>query len=205
MVLLLISSVVSIPLVIALCQIVEPDETMTNGSVSAPYVFSGSLDAISKGTSDGLSIFLNIISMMVVMAALISLMNQALGLLPFQTILTLQHIMGFCFAPIAWLMGIPWNESMVAGQLLGTKTVLNEVFALIDFAKCGASLSVKTKIALTVALSSFANFASIGITVAGISAICPEKRDILMKYCGKSLVIGGCAVCLTGAFVSYFS
>jgi CNT family concentrative nucleoside transporter len=201
MTLFLTLNLITIPLVIGLCKIMEPSAEHSEGSAESPYKFSGLLDAISKGTGDGLSIFLNIIAMMIVMAALIAIVNNIFGLIPADTPLTLQHIFGYAFSPIAWLMGIPWSESLQAGQLLGTKTVLNEIFAFIDLSKSAASFSPQSQIVLVSALASFANFSTIGITIAGVSALCPEKKDMMIQCYAKALLIGGFSTCMSGAVI----
>ena len=108
----------------------------TSGSLVSPHKFSNWMDAVSRGTSDGLNIFLNIAAMLVVVLALVSLLNAALSLFPDVggEALSMQRILGMLLAPVTWLMGIPWEECFVAGNLLGTKTVLNEVNRL--FAAC---------------------------------------------------------------------
>ncbi|MDP3372518.1 MAG: nucleoside transporter C-terminal domain-containing protein [Candidatus Paracaedibacteraceae bacterium] len=197
----LMTNVITIPIVIGLCKILEPDQHLTNGSLDSMYNFTGSLDAISRGTREGLSIFVNILAMLIVMAALISLCNQVLGLVPRSQPLTLQYIFGYIFSPVALFMGIPATESFEAAKLLGTKMVLNEVFAFIDFTTVGKTLSLKTQIILTSSLASFANFGSIGVAVAGIAAMCPEQRSNLVAFGFKSLLIGALGTCLAAALL----
>ncbi len=197
----LITNVITIPLVIGLCKIVEPDRHQTSGSLGTMYNFTSSLDAISRGTREGLSIFVNILAMLIVMAALIALCNEVLGLIPTEKTMTLQYVLGYVFSPVTLLMGIPANEAFQAAKILGTKVALNEVFAFIDFATVGPSLSLKTQIILTSALASFANFGSIGVTVAGIAAMCPEQRNNLISFGYKTLLIGILATCLTASLL----
>ncbi|MDP4724961.1 MAG: nucleoside:proton symporter [Alphaproteobacteria bacterium] len=197
----LMTNVITIPIVIGLCKIIEPDQHKTGGSLGTMYSFTGSLDAISRGTREGLSIYVNILAMLIVMAALIALCNQILGLVPTTKVITLQYIFGYIFSPIALLMGIPANETFQAAQLLGTKMALNEVFAFMDFATVGKGLSIKTRIILTSALASFANFASIGVSVAGIAAMCPEQRNNLVAFGFKSLLIGTLATGISASLL----
>lgn len=197
----LMTNVITIPIVIALCKVIEPDQHRTNGALDTIYNFTGSLDAISRGTREGLSIYINILAMLIVMAALISLCNQMLGIVPTNTTITLQYIMGYLFSPVTFFMGIPATETFEAAKLLGTKMVLNEVFAFIDFTTVGKTLSLKTQIILTSALSSFANFGSVGVAVAGIAAMCPEQRTNLVSFGFKALLIGTLATCLTAALL----
>ena len=197
----LITNVITIPIVIGLCKIIEPDQHKTGGSLGNMYTFTGSLDAISRGTREGLSIYVNILAMLIVMAALIALCNQVLGLVPTTKVITLQYIFGYVFSPIALLMGIPANETFQAAQLLGTKLILNEVFAFMDFATTGQALSLKTRIILTSALASFANIASIGVSVAGIAAMCPEQRNNLVSFGFKSLLVGTLATGMSASLL----
>ncbi len=197
----IMTNIVTIPLVIGLCKMLEPCEHNTAGTLETPYNFTGSFDAISRGTRDGLSIFINIIAMLIVIAALITLCNKSLSLIPLTQTLSLQYLLGYLFKPIAWFMGIPWHETHQAGQLLATKTVLNEIFAYMDFAKIGGNLSPKTQIILASALSSFANFASIGVIISGFSTICPEKKKLIAKMGFQAFLIGVIATCVSGALL----
>jgi CNT family concentrative nucleoside transporter len=135
------------------------------------------------------------------MAALISLCNQVLGLVPTNQPLTLQYLFGYIFSPVALLMGVPAAESFEAAKLLGTKMVLNEVFAFMDLTTVGKTLSLKTQIILTSSLASFANFGSVGVAVAGIAAMCPEQRLNLVSFGFKSLLIGALATSLAAALL----
>ncbi len=197
----IMTNIVTIPLVIGLCKILEPCEQHTAGTLKTPYDFTGSFDAINRGTRDGLSIFINIVAMLIVVAALITICNKLLSLIPLTQTLSLQYLLGYLFQPIVWLMGIPWHETHQAGQLMATKTVLNEIFAYMDFAKIGGSLSPKTQIILASALSSFANFASIGVIISGFSAICPEKKQLISKIGVQAFLIGVIATCASGGLL----
>lgn len=197
----IITNIITIPLIIGLGKILEPNTQQTAAIVNTPYNFTGSLDALNRGTRDGLTIFMNIVAMMIVMAALITLCNKFLSLLPFTRTLSLQYMLGYFFKPIAWLMGIPWHDAHQAGELLATKTVLNEIFAYIDLSKSGAAFSTKTRIILASSFSSFANFASIGVTVSGFSAICPEKKRDLSSLSMRAFLIGVVATCVSGALL----
>jgi CNT family concentrative nucleoside transporter len=197
----LMTNVITIPIVIALCKIIEPDKHQTGGALGATYQFTGSIDAISRGTREGIAIFVNILGMLIVMAALIALCNQMLGLIPMNKPLTLQYLLGYLFSPVAILMGVPFNEAFQVGELLGTKMALNEVFAFIDFAAVGEGFSLKTKIILTSALASFANVGSIGVAVAGIAAMCPEQRNNLVSLGFKAFVIGTLATCMSAGLL----
>lgn len=201
---LIASTLLNIPAAIALSQILIPHTgPVTNASLTIPYHFSGPMDAIARGTSEGLTIFLNIIAMLIVTLALVSLANMVLGLFAFSFTepLTLQKILGFFLAPLAWLMGISWAESGVAGQLLGIKTVLNEMLAFADLKQQAPALSSHTTIILIYALCGFANFSVIGIMLGGLTTMIPDKRQMVIGLGLKSLIIGGLASCLSGMVV----
>ena len=162
------------------------------------------MDAISRGTSDGLTIFLHVMAMLIVVLALVSLVNTFLAILP--TIegeaITLQRILGYIMAPVTWLMGIPWEEAPVAGKLLGTKTVLNEVVAFLELSKLPRnSLSPHSALIMTYALCGFANFSAIGIVIGGIGSMVPERRDEIVALGIKSVFAGTLATCMSGTLI----
>src|SRR5690606_31479709 len=143
----------------------------TTGELVSPYKFEGSMDAISAGASDGMKLFLNIIAMLVVALALVHLVNIILGTLPDVAgqPVSLQRVLGIIMAPVTWLMGVPWEEAAVAGKLLGTKTILNEIVAFIGLSELPKdTLSQHSDLIMTYALCGFANLASIGIQIGGI-------------------------------------
>jgi CNT family concentrative nucleoside transporter len=111
-------------------------------------------------------------------------------------------LLGWLLAPVAWLIGIPWAEATAAGALIGTKIVLNELIAFLDLAAAGDSLSERTRIILLYAMASFANFGSVGIMLAGMIAMAPERKSDLIGLGLKSLVAGTIATCMTGAVVA---
>ena len=162
----------------------------------------------SKGTMDGLHLLLNIIAMLVVMVALVYLANLLIGLLPDVggKPLTLQRILGFVMAPVVWLFGIPWPQAQTAGYLMGTKTILNELLAFLEMAKLPAeALDPRSRLIMTYALCSFANFGSLGILIGGLGSLAPERRDEIVGLGMKALVAGTLATCMTGAVIGIFS
>jgi len=162
------------------------------------------MDAITKGTISGLELLLNIIAMLVVLVALVSLLNLILGLFPEigGAPLTFQRIVGLVMAPITWLMGVPWHESLTAGALMGTKTVLNEFIAYTDLAHLAPGLlSLRSRLILTYAMCGFANFGSLGIMIGGIGAMAPERRREVVDLGIKSIIGGTLATCMTGAVI----
>jgi CNT family concentrative nucleoside transporter len=198
---ILIASIISVPGAITLARLLVPHEgEPTPGHLVTPYKFNNMMDAVAKGTADGLNIFLNIIAMLIVMAALVAMVNNLLGLIPLGGApLTLQTILGLLMAPFAWLMGIPWEEALVAGKILGTKTALNEVFAFIELA--GSPLSPRSALIMTYAVCGFANFSCIGITIAGLGAMAPERRDEIVSLGLRSMLIGTLTTCLSGTLM----
>jgi CNT family concentrative nucleoside transporter len=202
---ILTASIISIPAAITLSRILIPHEgEMTSGSLVAPYRFSNWMDAISRGTADGLTIFLHVMAMLIVVLALVSLLNALLAILPNfgGEAITMQRILGYVMAPVTWLMGIPWAEAPTAGKLLGTKTVLNEVVAFLELSKIPRSeLSSHSALIMTYALCGFANFSAIGIIIGGIGSMVPERRDEIVALGIKSVFAGTLATCMSGTII----
>jgi len=166
---------------------------------------SGSaMDAVTRGTLDAIPLMLNIMAMLVVMVALVSLANSALTLLPELdgSPLTLQRLLGWLFAPVVWLIGIPWQEAASAGQLMGIKTVLNELLAYLQLAALPAdALSERSRLIMTYALCGFANFGSLGIMIGGLGTLAPERRAEVVELGMRSILAGTLATLMTGAVV----
>ena len=192
---LLIASIVSAPaaLVIAFLM-VPPEGVATGGKLELQSEASSSMDALTQGTLGGAQLLVNIVAMLVVFVALVTLLNLIIA--PY----TLQGILGWALAPLAWLAGVQWSEAQAAGRLLGTKTVLNELVAYIDMANMSA-LSERSRLLMTYALCGFANFGSLGIMIGGMSTMCPERRPEIVSLGMKSIVAGTLATCLTAATV----
>jgi CNT family concentrative nucleoside transporter len=162
------------------------------------------MDAITRGTLDGAALLINIVAMLLVLVALVSLANAALGLAPEVggAPITLQRTLGFVMAPLAWLAGIPWAEAHTAGQLLGTKTILNELIAYIDLAKLPeGALSPRSRLVMTYALCGFANLGSLGIMIGGLATMAPERREDIVRLGAKTLVSGTLATLIAGSVV----
>jgi CNT family concentrative nucleoside transporter len=145
------------------------------------------------------------VALLIVFVALVALANALLGLLPdlLGAPLTLERIFGWLFAPLAWLIGIPWSEAPTAGVLLGKKTVLNEFIAYVELSRLPpTALSERSRLLLTYALCGFANFGSLGIMLGGLGALLPaERRAELAELGTKSIFAGLLATCLTAALV----
>jgi concentrative nucleoside transporter, CNT family len=191
---LLIASILSAPAALVIAFIMVPPGSSTGGALKLESEATGSMDALTRGTLDGAQLLLNIVAMLVVFVALVALVNLVIS--PY----TLQGLLGWLLAPLAWLAGIPWSESRAAGGLLGTKTVINELVAYLELAKM-TELSERSRVLLTYALCGFANFGSLGIMLGGLGTMCPERRAEVVSLGIKSIVAGTLATCLTAATV----
>ncbi|MEK9649787.1 MAG: nucleoside transporter C-terminal domain-containing protein [Gammaproteobacteria bacterium] len=205
---LITASILSIPAAIMYSNIMIPSNEATEFDADAvPKIYESSMDAITRGTRDGLEIALNVGAILIAFIALVSLADSILGLLPSvgDAPLSLQRILGWIFAPIVWLMGVPWSESIEAGKLLGIKTALNEFVAYAQLAVIeDGLLSERTKLITLYGLCGFANFSSVGILVSGIGAMSPERKKDLIDISIKALVGATLASCMTGLVIGIF-
>ncbi len=206
---ILAASVISAPAAILIGQIMVPMTRATAGpTIDQPSRYQSTMDAITQGTQDGLSLSLSVIAMLLVLVALVALVNSGLALMPpvAGEVLTLERMLGWIFAPFAWLLGIPWSEAMAAGSLLGTKLVLNELIAYLEMAALPAeTLSESSRLILLYAMCGFANLGSLGILTGGLVAMCPERRQELLALAPKTLVSGTLATFMTGALIGLLS
>ena len=202
---LLIASIISAPAAVMTAKIMVPETgIVTSGKLISPDGASSSMDAITKGTVQGVQLLINILAMLIVLIALVHLVNLILGLFPevFSSPLTLQRILGWMMSPVTWLMGIPWKEAPVAGALMGTKTVLNEFVAYLDLAHLSQqSLSTHSRLIMLYAMCGFANPGSLGIMIGGMGTMAPERRDEIVSFGIRSIIGGTIAACMTGAVV----
>jgi CNT family concentrative nucleoside transporter len=202
---ILTASLLSAPAAITIARILVPDEgPPTAAQMTSPWPTRSTMDAVVKGTAEGVTLLLHIVAMLVVLVALVALVNQGLGLLPAvaDAPLTLQRVLGWIMAPVVWLMGIPWSEAPLAGSLMGTKTVLNEFLAYLDLARLPAhALSERSYLILVYALCGFANFGSLGILLGGLTHLVPERREEIVSLGLKSILSGTLATLMTGAVV----
>jgi CNT family concentrative nucleoside transporter len=205
---ILTASLISAPAAIVISQLmVPPSGPATEGGPAGLEPCAGSMEAVIRGTAEGLKLLLNIVALLIVLVALVHLANELLALLPAPggTPLSLQRLLGWLLAPVAWLIGIPWSEAPLAGSLLGTKTILNELIAYLDLAALPAeSLSPRSRLIMTYALCGFANFGSLGIMLGGMGTMVPERRGEITALGLKSIVSGTLATCMTGAVVGLF-
>ena len=211
---LIVASVISVPAALLLSELMVPQAPATKDarwpadSTADGIVIDdpprSSMDAIAQGTWEGVVLLANVTAMLIVAVALVALANQLLGLAaaPFGLSLTFQQILGWAFAPLAWLIGIPWAECTAAGALLGVKTVLNEFIAYLQLASTApGALSERSRLILTYALCGFANFGSLGIMIGGIAAMVPERRAEVASLGAKTMISGTLSTMMTAAVV----
>jgi CNT family concentrative nucleoside transporter len=175
-----------------------------NVKLGHEYQGANFMDSICQGAGDGLKLFLNIVAMLIAVIALIALFNfilSSLGSLVNIDGLTMERIMGYVFAPIAWLMGVPSKDILIVGQLIGEKFVLNEFIAYMDLARIQATLEPRSAALATYALCSFANISSMAIQIGGISTLVPERRTEMAKLAFYGL-IGGTLSCFMMACIA---
>lgn len=206
---ILTASVISAPAAILIGQIMVPmGRNRVDAQLDLPSRYVSSMDAITQGTQDGVRLCVNVVAMLLVLLALVALLNAGLDLLPAVAgePLTLQRMLGWLFAPLAWLIGVPWSEAVTAGSLLGTKLVLNELIAYLDMAALGEDvLSEQSRLILLYAMCGFANFSSLGIMIGGLVTMCPERRGDLLSLAPRTLISGTLATFMTGALIGLLS
>ena len=201
---ILVASFMSLFGAIVIARIMIPGDAATDTVAESEMKYRSSMDAVSHGTEVGLKIYLQIIAMLIVVVALVALANMVLAHAPhlWGAPVTLQRIFGWLFAPVVWLYGVPWQEAATAGSLLGTKTILNELIAYIELAALPAgSLDPRAQLIMVYAMCGFANFSSVGIVIAGMSALEPSRRDVVVPLVMRSLLAGTMASGLTGSII----
>ena len=202
----LVASIVSAPAGVLLARIIIPEKEGMGGATAdydSALKYDSAIDAIVKGTSDGLMVVLNISAVLIVFVALVALVNVMLGgFVVFDAPLTVERMLGWIFAPVAWLIGVEWKDADVAGWLLGVKLTLTEFVAFIDLGKVpAAEMTERTRMLMTYALCGFANIGSVGITVTGLSVLMPERREEVLGMVWKGLFAGFLATLMTAAIV----
>ncbi len=202
---ILIASVISTPAALAIAALMVP--FAPNPDEAAELSFSdppqSMMEAIVRGTIDGIGIVATIVAMLIVLVALVSLVNIALGLLPHAgEPITLQQIFAYAFWPLLWLIGIPVEELGTASLLMGTKTALNEFVAYINLSHLPTdALSPRSRLMMTYALCGFANFGSLGILVGGMTTMAPERKHDIIALGPRSILSGTLATLMSGAVV----
>lgn len=205
---ILVASLISLPAGITVARLMVPEEAGFVGTGVAgdrPLVdYESSMDAVTRGTVDGLHLLLNILAMLIVMVALVALVNIILAAFPdvWGGPLTLQRMLGWAFSPLVWLMGVPASEMETAGQLMGTKTILNEFIAYIDLAHLPpGALSPRSALIMVYAMCGFANLGSVGILIGGLTALAPSRRSDIVTLGTRAIVSGTLATSMTGAVI----
>lgn len=203
------ASLVSLPAALLIAKLMVPGSredaaTATDDEEDVALKYENSIDAIVKGTMDGMQLFLAVIAVIIVIFALVALTDQILALLPLvgDEPLTLKRIFGWLFAPVMWLIGVPWPEAQAAGGLMGTKAILNEYVAYLELAALPeGTLGERSLLIVTYALCGVANLASVGLLVSTIGTLCPERRAEAAGLGMKSWVAGNIATLMTGAWI----
>jgi concentrative nucleoside transporter, CNT family len=206
---LIVASVISVPAALMLAELMvpdgsAPDETVAATDIVIPDPTHSSMDAIAQGTREGIELLVNVTAMLIVAVALVALANQilALAVTPIGISLSIEQILGWVFAPLAWLIGIPLAECGKAGTLLGVKTVLNELIAYVQLGQIPASaLSERSRLIMTYGLCGFANVGSLGILIGGMVAMVPQRRAEIVSLGAKTIVSGTLATLMTAAVV----
>lgn len=203
---IMVASLISLPAAILISTIMVPETEVASTAESLPddRPYDSAMDAITKGTGEGLKLLLNIIAMLLVLSALVELSNIILSGLPdfAGAPLTLQRLLGWVFTPLVWAMGIPAAETQAAAELMGIKTALNEFLAYLQLIQLPQGvLSERSTYIMIYALCGFANFASVGIMIGGLTALIPTRRKEIIALSLRSLVAGTLATSMTGAMV----
>jgi CNT family concentrative nucleoside transporter len=203
---LVVASVLDAPaaVLIAMIMIPDPSGTRTGAALVDSGKATSTMDAIVQGAMTGLELLLNICVMLIVLVALVHLANSILGLLPEVggAPISLQRGLGLVMAPICWLMGIPWQDAVTAGSLMGVKTVLNEFIAYVELAKLPPeALDPRSRLIMLYAMCGFANFGSLGIMIGGLGTMAPERRADVTALGLKAIVAGTLSTCLIGSIV----
>ncbi|MEP0190316.1 MAG: nucleoside transporter C-terminal domain-containing protein [Erythrobacter sp.] len=205
------ASLVSLPAALLIAKLMVPETSTAEAEKDKPQdvdepglKYEGSIDAIVKGTMDGMQLFLAVVAVIIVVFAFVALTDQMLALLPLvgDEPLSLKRLFGWIFAPLMWLIGVPWSEAQAAGGLMGTKAVLNEYVAYLELAALpDGTFAPRSLLIVTYALCGVANLASVGLLVSTIGTLCPERRAETAGLGMKSWIAGNMATAITGAWV----
>ncbi len=200
---IIVASLLSLPASILLSKIMIPGTETTPADLGTKPLYRSTMDAISIGAEDGMKMYLSIIAMLVVMISLVALANIALGNVEIAGApLSFERAIGWIFAPIVWLIGVPFSDAAVAGSLMGTKTILNELIAYLNLAALpGDALTERSKLLMLYAMCGFANLGSVGMMIGSISALAPSRRDEIVELSLKSIIPGTLSTCMTAAVV----
>jgi CNT family concentrative nucleoside transporter len=202
---ILTASIISVPAAVTVAKVMVPETgSPTGGHLAVANPDAGSMDAVTRGTLQGVALLINIVAMLVVLVALVHLVNAMLGVFPDMggQPVTLQRILGGVMAPIVWFMGVPWQEAQAAGSLMGVKTILNEFLAYLELSRLApGTLSDRSMLIMTYAMCGFANPGSLGIMIGGLGTMVPGRRSEIVALGLRSVAAGTLATCMTGAVV----
>lgn len=203
---ILAASFISAPAAIVFAVLMVPPEGSPTGhDLGLPRMDGSSMDAITRGTSEGLQLLLNIVAMLIVLVALVALTNEILAVLPHEgSPWSLQRMLGMLMSPLAWLAGVEWSEAGTAGALLGSKTILTELIAYLELAALPVdALSPRSRVIMTYALCGFANLGSLGIMIGGLTTMVPERRREILDLAPRTLIAGTLATLSCGSIVGF--
>lgn len=200
---IIVASLLSLPASILLAKVMIPGDETTPANLGSVRLYRSTMDAVATGAEDGMKMYLNIIAMLVVMISLVALANIILGDIEIAgSPLSFERVLGWAFAPIVWLIGVPWADAATAGSLMGTKTVLNEFIAYLNLAALPPdALSERSKLLMVYAMCGFANLGSVGMMIAGVSALAPSRREEIVQLSLWSIIPGTLSTCMTAAVV----
>jgi CNT family concentrative nucleoside transporter len=201
---LLVCSMMSLPAAIMVARIMVPGLADTDHGGKTGHEYRSTMDAMTDGTENGLKIYLQIIAMLLVTVALVALVNILLGMFPdvMGGPITLERMLGWVFAPVVWLYGVPAADAVTAGGLMGTKIILNELISYLNMANLPpGTLQPRSILIMVYAMCGFANLASVGILIAGMSALLPGRRDEIVPLALKALLSGAMATGLSACMI----
>lgn len=203
---LLAASIIAAPAAVGVALAMIPETTPVSERMKDPdFKYASTMDAFSTGATDGLKIVFNIATMLIAALALLWLVNAGLGVFPDVngSPLSIERILGWIFAPLMYMIGVPWSEASQSGSLMGVKTVLTEFVAFLQLADVPVeAMDPRTRMITAHAICGFANFGSMGILIGGLSIVEPERRDDFLSLAWRTLLAGTLATCLSGAVVA---
>ena len=200
---LVVASIISAPAAVMVARLMVPAEPgeVDHETPDLKADTQGVVDALLSGAHDGAKVVVNVAVMLIAIIAVVALVNKALGLIPLATPLSLERMLGWVMSPVMWLVGVPWSEAQLAGELMAQKTVFNEFVAYLAFAKQGAALSPQSQLITMYSLCGFANFSSVGILAGALGALAPEHKKTVASLGMKAMVAGTIGTLLTGAVI----
>ncbi len=202
---MIVASLISLPAAVLIARLMVPgDGSASAEDAEADLKYESGMDAVIRGTMEGVQLVLAVIGVIIVVFALVNLVDQILSWLPLidGEPLTLKRGFGWLFAPLMWAIGIPWDQAPAAGALMGTKTILNEYVAYLDLAAAPeGTFDARSKLIITYALCGVANLASVGLLVSTIGTLAPSRRTEVSSLGMKSWIAGNMTSAMTGAVI----